>query len=368
MNKKAAVFHWIIFGVLVALGIFFVYLQAVDITPAKGQWPLQFMEQNYLPAEKELLHRDVIARDIGRGVLQTMATLGGFKELSPRCGVLGTINQWNDGDQFCFPEAQKNAVELAQKALKNLSGNFSEISFSGNYFSAKGPKLTMNSSFASYTYDASFNVNLSYDINDYEKLKVEALNLLSSCKAEKDVAKCVKEKKPADWLLGKCGAEWKSSGKVIPFCVVVYGKENLVPLRYQFALDFASDVTIPLESLNVELRNGLVTLSFPKGEASEYNLYYTDYTALVFNPGKASDVFYNVPSTSFLEKKIIKDALVGSAGCVYPNARVSNTAYLCGENVVYDIDDQKLQVGEHFFGVTSMVNGVESVLNELVKK
>ena len=96
MNTKATVIYWTLFVIIAAVGlVFFFSGQDLISVQSKGLWSVNFLQQNYLPAEKELLQIHIIAGKAGRETALVLAENGGFFPLtvSP-CGALGEVNLW----------------------------------------------------------------------------------------------------------------------------------------------------------------------------------------------------------------------------------------------------------------------------------
>ncbi len=247
MNKRGAILHWIFFGVLLAIGIFLFAGKSGYVTAGpKAAWQLDFLQHNYLEAEKEILKTTIIGRQVGVDLAQELAQHGGFKKNeAPACGAVDSINLWNRGQQNCFPDVDKAISELAAAKLESqMPGKIFEVGYSNTFFYGKGPEQTIRTQYARYTFDNSFYVNLGYSFSEYNQIKQEAQFLLLQC-SEK-VALCVSEKKPAHWHYLSCTSE-----AVIPaditemvFCVESPQgyKINGEVVEYYFGLDFGDDM------------------------------------------------------------------------------------------------------------------------------
>ena len=101
MNRKGALFHLIILGAFLALGIFVTFFISPQLRHyVPGAWQQQFLQQGYFPAEAALLELEVKAREIGEEAVAELAAGGGFINDSP-CGVVEGVQLWNKGDQWC---------------------------------------------------------------------------------------------------------------------------------------------------------------------------------------------------------------------------------------------------------------------------
>lgn len=243
MNKRGAILHWILFGVLLALGIFlFADKTGFVSTEPVASWQLDFLTYNYLEAEKQILKTSSIAQPIGSSIALQLAGGGGFAHPSA-CGQIEGINVWNTKDQTCFPDEITAAQELATATLTTqMPGKkFSSLGFASTFFYGKGEKETIRTPYARYTFDNSFYVDIGYYFDEYYQIKQEAQSLLVWCKGE-NAAACVTEKKPAHWHYQSCDADVPipEGTTEMVFCVQspVKAKVNGELVRYHFGLDF----------------------------------------------------------------------------------------------------------------------------------
>lgn len=249
MNRKGAVLHWIVFLILGAFGLFFILTAKVEIKGLDGYWQLNFLEDYYLEAEKDLLKMEEEAKFAGwEAVLELVEEGGGESE----CGILEGFNLRNDLEGFCLVDVEGNFL---LKVKEKLGGIYSEFKLEGKDLIGKGEKKSIvtanpfdipyaNIDYASYTYNTSFRVNLGYNFDEYNSLLMEAQDLVPKCRGEVDLEKCVEEGRGVDWRLKDCDKEeYNETGRKVLFCVEtgikIYNSEKkLVPVRYKFALDF----------------------------------------------------------------------------------------------------------------------------------
>lgn len=249
LNKRGAILHWILFGVLLAFGVFFLASKTgfISIQP-KAEWQLNFLQQNYLEAEKWILKTNIIARAEGIEIAQELAQQGGFAVNTPSgCGTLENNNLWNKDDKNCFPDVSTAAVELAKSKLNSQfpGKTFSSVGFRDTFFYGKGPKESIGTKDAFYTFENSFYVNIGYSFSEYTQIKQEAQSLLALCK--ENTAACLKEKKPPHWHYRSCTSEPMIPADVteLVFCVEspAQYKINDKRVEYMLALDFTSENT-----------------------------------------------------------------------------------------------------------------------------
>lgn len=254
-SKKGALFHWIIFIVLAALGLVFVLTTEIEIKGLEGEWQLNFLENYYLEAEKDLLRIDQLAKYAAWQSALELGEQGGVIGES-KCGKLEEYNLWSNAREWCWPEAEKNFLAMVGgKIAAYLPGrDYSKIKLEGKELAGEGEKNSITSQFylvtthyVKYTYDISFRVDLGLDVKkEYEEIQKEAIELMGSCGGKGDkLAECIKEKKKENWKFKECGEEYKGAGEKVFFCVESGGKVfdekgSLVPVRYKFALDFTA--------------------------------------------------------------------------------------------------------------------------------
>ncbi len=249
-SKKGALFHWIIFGLLAAIGIFAWSTYDAEIgVKVKGEWQLDFLHNYYVEMEEKLLQTDQIALYAGNKVVLTLAEKGGFAENS-KCGVEDGLYYWNNRDTFCFLEVDKevnftfNTVSREQYG----AGQSYAVSHQGSELAGKAEKdLVVSRGGTQYFLKPHFRVNLDYNFDEYFQLQKEASGLVHECKAAQELQKCLKKIMPAYWKFTDCDAGvFKESNRKVPFCVVspnayvIFEDGASIPVRYKFGLDFAS--------------------------------------------------------------------------------------------------------------------------------
>ena len=238
-DKKGSYFHWIVlFGLMsaVAIFLFFGRTEIVSGPSVKGEWQLDFLKNNYLPAEKDLLDYDIAARKIGRETIAEIAQNGGYSSgETSACGKNSdNVNFWNDADTVCFPQAQEPAESLAlEKINKKFPDNeFSSVMFTEKLFLGNGQKNEITADNAKYIYDTGFAVDVGYSFAEYETLKSEAAILIGLCWDAENLKDCLDENKGL-WKYSSCNLEnYRGENRKVSFC---YDRNGI---EYRFALDF----------------------------------------------------------------------------------------------------------------------------------
>src|SRR3989339_282912 len=112
VNKKGALFHWIIFGVLAAFGLFFILANPLEMGYSiKGQWQSDFLKNYYLISEEEMLKTDLNAKLIIKQAVLDLSQKGGFNQKS-ECPTINNYNVWNKITDWkkCSPEPEKELI------------------------------------------------------------------------------------------------------------------------------------------------------------------------------------------------------------------------------------------------------------------
>lgn len=380
MNKKATLIHWIILGVLIALGVFFLTSKWSNVgIEVKGQWQLDFLEQNYLEAKKEQLKTVIIAKEIVSEIALELSSQGGFIADSP-CGKLGEVQLWNQPGEYCFPDLSKNVAELADQKFKEKlpQKQFSNFKFKNNYLLADGKEEKILSPVGIYNYNSGFAVNLDYSFEEYSLLRSQAQNLVESCKNQKEFLSCLDQQKQAYWHYSSCEKEQKPSSaeRTIPFCIESpnLGKVSLVNnskkiVQYFLALDFTPGQALAVSGIKIIKSNDKHQLTFEQDLLAEsYILHYTNWPEVETKSGLAADVFSDMPSAEGFGYFHQTAKLSNSKNENCPQEKQSNTVYLCGKELVYLLEDNTLdETKEYWFGLASLKQGKESEITTFIK-
>ncbi len=374
-HKRGALFHWIVFGFLAALGIFlFLAWNTPAIQTEKGSWQFGFVYDTFFPAELALLEQDVKLHSLLQETLQELAAHGGFQTTSP-CAPWEGKNILGPG---CFPALEEELLQLFTKKLKEkypeIETHLSEITFQETQVIGKGTrelfptqeKKIPPSSVLKYTFNAGFSLEVKDFLLSYNKLQGEIFSLLSTCKNRQDLASCVGEEKPnlSGWNYFSCGEEQDLSsrsnteGRKISFCV----ERDFL---FQFALDFSPTEVFALRSTELTYlpTPERYEISFtPDAQAESYHIYYSNYPAFVKTVGVAEEIFLPVVSPWFKERKQISSLEECS------EEKKENIAYLCEGRIFYQVKDARLSAEKAaIFAITVLRAGKESEVPFLLK-
>jgi len=382
LNKRGAVFHWIVFGIIGALGLFlYLAYNAPGLQTVRGTWSQGLLYDGFFPAELHLLEQDVKLQHLFRETAQEIALSGGFLSSSP-CGKIENKNIWDDGeilDDGCFPdilnEFQQLFVLRLRLSEKYSQYSFSEINFKDNYlvgkraYSFQPSQLNKMppSSVLSYSIPAGFSFDASSYIDAYTNVAEQAKALLRECRNQKELSACLPLKFKDLPKLHDASCTSQPVVDPIARTLVTCVQEGI--FQFQFALDFTPDEPFAVESAEVlylPSRNGY-ELRFPMDSFAEsYKIYYTDVLEFDKTSGSAEEVF-NQAIYGFLQEKVIHESEIKKS-CPPEAEREKGKAYLCENEVVYLIDDSRLTgEGDYVFGVTALRRGKESEILFLMK-
>ena len=251
-NKKGALFHWFILGILLAIGIFFMNFSDInsDAIKAKGKWQTTFINNFFIPTERTLLQRDNQLSIIAQDSILDLAKNGCGEKMYPLLNSNPSNKQ-----ELCIDSstAENKFVEKFQKAVlkKFPQESFENIKVKKEIISGEGKKYEITSTsgpFTKYSYDTSFSLNLNYDFDEFRQVFFDAGELVSKCRNSADTNFCLKEelaKKEMVWKENFCPSDDKIFYKLF--------------INYQTCLATADDncfCSLNLE--NAELENYVI--------------------------------------------------------------------------------------------------------------
>ncbi len=415
MNKKAAIIHWTLLGVLLALAIFFTVTKVGQVgIEEKGKFSLDFLEKSYLPLHEKMLGEEMVMKNLGTDAAWKLAEKGGFNGESP-CGKIHEFNLWNKEKEGCFPQPNETAaaIVLEKAASKLTERKIEKVYTKETALFWEAPVLSITSVGGSYSLKSPFAVELGYSFEDYIFLEEEAKRLVAKCAGEVELASCLDSQKKEYWKYGSCSEEGKKivqEGRVVLFCVksphlysLPVGEEYLREKKlvtYNLALDFTSAVPLAVSGLEVKKlsateyqlefgvdvsvssyitkdTNNYTKTLCPSNIVADnncsvvrhYTLYYTNWPSVAEKvPGKATEIFQDMPTSAafgYFKKSAAIDVPIGE-DC--PAEKLAGQAYHCGEKAVYVLEDAELAAGtEYYFGVAAVKEGVEVEIKEMVK-
>lgn len=260
-NKKGLFFHLIMFGILLAFGIFLVVTKSYTVQQEPvGLWHLNFIANTLQPAEIDLLELDQKARDAGWDAALLLAKQGGFSEKS-ECGQAAGRNIWNDGqknngntkgDKWCLPVVKEVASRLVGAKVSQK-----EIAFTEEMMRGIGENKVINvqgnvqrNTIQRYEYLTNIAIDLDYSFDEYAQLEQEARSLVKKCRDfsgdSSELLKCVNKDKQTHWQLCEEGVINVEGNDIGIFCVKSPGNYAIKgkPVVYELGLKFGESVLI----------------------------------------------------------------------------------------------------------------------------
>ena len=262
LNKKAQFFNIIL--VIIAAGILTTALFILGPLTWKGD-KLGEKQSNlinkYQEAEKTLFYIDQSAILAAQQAVYDLANNGGFYGKT-NCNQYLGYNLWDNGS--CYPDYNLNfkiylttylnpyfekiTEELKPKIVVHQNNH--EISLIQkdklNIIGTAIKPILITEPETDYTVNPSFNIELDYNINDYQVINQDVLTLLEKCsdKEDAELNNCIETNLPENWSLGSCSIQNRvycfdaTSSKQ----VLVYNKETekveYTTITYKFAIKF----------------------------------------------------------------------------------------------------------------------------------
>ena len=257
-SKKGALFHWIIFGVLAAMGAFalIMYNSETAVT-VKGTWQLDFLDHYYLEGEKSLASFDLVALQVGRKAILSLAKKGGFAD-TPSCGSYGEVIYWNKGKNFCFLNVDKELTAEFNSLYAGYDPDWTySLSRQGEEVLGKTEKdliigqgkkydLLFPKRSQQYMLKPHFKIDLDYSFDEYFLLQDQAKKLIDECKSADNLQDCLEKIKPSHWKFSSCEDEkFVEQERRVVFCAespsqyVVHENGKPIPVQYKLGLDFS---------------------------------------------------------------------------------------------------------------------------------
>ncbi len=385
MNKKGAIFHWVMFGLVAAIGLFYILTFDLSVaTQTRGGWQLTTIRA-FQEAEADLLAIDQTVKDAVNEIVTGFDITGDLG-----CGQYNGVALWNNKESFCQLKVDQKLKSKFNNLVKDKTKiPYQEIIISGNEISGKAEKMKTISSatefipteeksaglFKSYQsflippfhleykYNPGFIVEIGTTLGEYSALYDKARQLVNTCKNENELKKCLDENK-GNWKYSVCqNSIYVEENRQVHFCV------SGINIEYDFALDFSSNMALSVDKAEAETKADSYEISFEKDEtADSYKVYYTDYLNLESKTGTADEVFTQVPTGllySWYFWQINKVDIINDC-----TSKEVGKAYICGDNILYVVDKNILsqEYGENYlFAVTTLKAGTESEIESFIK-
>lgn len=381
LNKKAAVFHWIVFIVLAAMAVIYIFSYDLEVAEYKGAWQLSYLRA-FQASEKNLLFLDQEMKQNAEKVVQNLPETLFSSDLG--CGVYENVAVWNKKNDFCLLEPEKKFVVAFKALLGEKEAMYPEIKVGVNEVlgiskekNVIGSSLdliptdrtsaglftyydtfTIKPFYMKYKYNPSFRVKANLSFEEYKELEVKAKKLVGKCQNEPELKSCLEQHKNKAWKFSSCSSgNYSSVDRKVLFCTLIKAQE------VKFAMDFTSEKVSPPSDVDTETVTNGVLITFPKNElADSYVIHYTDWSIATQKvPDTAENIFYGVPTFNLYQKVTLTNP--NTENC--PVDKLPGEVYLCSGKINYILDDAQLASGM-YVGVAAVKDGAESQINEFV--
>jgi len=403
MNKKAALFHWVLLVIIGALALFVFLIQGQIFTEERGEWQLDFVQLSQ-QSEMDLLYLDNLANAAGSKLIVDYAlTAGQFNDTL--CGKFQDYNLWNLKEEYCVPifyeefnlTLNKSLMELKEELdLEDyifyndsiLTADYSVKFVNDKFVGISNQEVSYNDGEGNYySVKPAFSIDLNYSFSEeYYALWQQASSLLVNCRNIEELESCLQTNRESNWYFTLCNSNTETfleDQRKVAFCVQSpngksvydYRKKASSIIEYKIALDFTPLKPFTIEDIEVyyDLDSNVYEINFESKDLhEEANVYYfiwiTDDSSAEDYAGNAYNFenLYHV-STNYLEK-IELSALDVVEEC--PSSKSVGTAYLCSEEGVnmisYVIDATYLDPADYYFTVTLEQAGEESDIAKFV--
>ncbi len=381
MNKKAAIFHWIVFIVLAAMAIIYIFSSDLEVAEYKGAWQLSYLRA-FQASEKNLLLLDQEMTQNAEKAVEELPQALFSSDLG--CGMYENVAVWNKKSNFCLLEPEKKFVAAFKVLLGEKEVMYSEIKVGINEVigiskekSVVGSSLdliptdrtsaglftyydtfTIKPFYMRYEYNPSFRVKANLSFEMYKELETQAKKLVGKCQNEPGLKSCLEQHKNKAWKFGSCGVEsYSSADRKVAFCTKIKVQEA------KFALDFAPEKVSPPQDVDTEVVAEGVLVFFPRNElADSYVIHYTDWSIAPQKvPDTAENIFYGIPTFNLYQQVALTNP--NAENC--PADKLPGEVYLCSGKINYILDDPQLTSGV-YVGAAAVKDGEESQVGEFV--
>jgi hypothetical protein len=373
MNKKGAIFHWIILGILFSVGAFFFWSSITGTSfLMKGVWHTNFLEETIIEQQKEQVVIDVLSRRAGQFAVLDFVSSGGILEETV-CSVVGPFPLWNVKNEWCLPLVEEELLALAsQKLTETIWDNeFTDVTLIGSVFSGVGDEIDTHStkkSYIKYSYTTGFAVDIGYSTSEFALVTAGARDAVNKCQNRKDLDSCLLEFSLNNPTWKICGVE--GLPRQHSFCVssdtkLFNEQGELEKIEYRFSLDFTPTLPFVVEfvDLGYDAAAQRYEIKFASDEnVDSYMIYFTDYIAIEDRQGTAFQLASEVKFGGFWASVPIHSV---EQKC--PAVKQANTAYSCDGEVLYVLEDARIVEGEYLFAVTTVQGAEESQIERFVK-
>ncbi len=122
INKKAAIFHWIIFAILGGLGVVAYVTIDMSMNLEKGDYEFNLLYFHEEVKEAQLYFDQVVRSTAWQTTIELAEN--GFLNDTSNCGSIGGYNYWYHSGQSCFPDYKNVFFTELDNNLKTSFTNY----------------------------------------------------------------------------------------------------------------------------------------------------------------------------------------------------------------------------------------------------
>ncbi|MBT3298638.1 hypothetical protein HN385_06935 [archaeon] len=412
INKKAAIFHWIIFAIIGCLGVVAYVTIDMSMNLEKGDYEFNLLYFHEEVKEAQLYFDQVVRSTSWQTVIELSEN--GFLDTNSNCGNIDNYNYWYFNGQNCFPDYENIFLNEFDNNLKTSFTNYLqnvpkfhyrdykyenylgdqvekhvkiaipevdyEYLLDGPEFKGKSDNLfrfVEGNGDIEYSITSSFTLDITYNLmSDFYQLNNDVNNLLSLCLSDQNLESCIDNNMLAYWHFTDCNNDnYLEFDRSVKFCVESpndYSLYNLsaelIPINYKFALDFSPSKPFSVTELysDSDSSTDYFLIYFELNEfAEKYNIYLTDNNNAGTYSGSVDEFEnYYLYSTNYYDVKDFYNYEIES-DC--PSDFEAGEIYTCDGALpgisygVYVLDSNELDLSsENYFAVTVSSNNQES--------
>src|SRR3989344_3774318 len=235
MNRKGSIMHWMVFGILAAIGLFIILTNGLAVSQQKvGPRELVFYYDGFITSQLNQIDWENAGKEVFLQSVQEISANGGFPiESSNHEGI--EKNVWNKDGQWTninLAENVKTNFDLKLRSWLNeenleytaqgIKANYKptsldNIDFKDTSLVVKSKsKISLNkvqNNEQYYAYDSSFVLPAEEFFTFFSKTQQEAVKLVDKCSPENSLADCLKKEMPANWDYGSCTSKETAANK-----------------------------------------------------------------------------------------------------------------------------------------------------------
>jgi hypothetical protein len=230
MNRKAAVIHFILYAVVLGVGIVLLFSTVNLFTfEAKGSSQYEFLGGTVTPLEKEKIEKSAATKKFIRDEYAELIQNAGFFVPNARHELNG-VPYWD----------KETVLDIDDKLLEKLKLEYPEqkIQLKKGLFTFKANQINMEEIsqrgyYYSYEHSPQFKVNIEHLLYEFEVVYDLSQQMLLKCEGSENLDTCInKQNEEKSYSLNVCEDNTEELKRT--FCV----NSNHLKTNYRFSLDF----------------------------------------------------------------------------------------------------------------------------------